>query len=105
MAQVERMSYRTGFVARLEEAAHLPAITIGRPTSTRMCSRSSITTSSTLQEDLRRSERERSHSTRCRGRPQGESCDGSIRPTRLDGFGVLEPGGGSGHEPLTRLRE
>ena len=28
MAQVERMSYRTGFVARLEEAAHLPAITI-----------------------------------------------------------------------------
>ncbi len=79
MAQVERMSYRTGFVARLEEAAHLPAITIGRPTSPRMCSRSSITTSSTLQEDLRRSERERSHSTRCRGRPQGESCDGSIR--------------------------
>ena len=52
MAQVERMSYRTGFVARLEEAAHLPAITIGRPTSPRMCSRSSITTSSTLQEDL-----------------------------------------------------
>ena len=79
MAQVERMSYRTGFVARLEEAAHLPAITIGRPTSPRMCSRSSITTSSTLQEDLRRSERERSHSTRCRGRPQGESRDGSIR--------------------------
>ena len=28
MAQVERMSYRIGFVARLEEAAHLPAITI-----------------------------------------------------------------------------
>ena len=28
MAQIERMSYRTGFVVRLEEAAHLPAITI-----------------------------------------------------------------------------
>ena len=28
MSQIERMSYRTGFVVRLEEAAHLPAITI-----------------------------------------------------------------------------
>src|SRR5437762_675054 len=79
MAQIERMSYRTGFVARLEEAAHLPAITIE---------------AADLPEDVlalldhhlldlagrpRRSERERSHSTRCRGRPQGESCDGSIR--------------------------
>jgi len=28
MARIKRLSYRTGFVQRLEEAARLPAITI-----------------------------------------------------------------------------
>jgi len=29
MGRIERVSYRTGFVKRLREAAHLPAITFG----------------------------------------------------------------------------
>jgi hypothetical protein len=48
MAGIEGVAYRTGFVKWLGEAARLPAITIEGPTYPRTCSRSSITTSSTL---------------------------------------------------------
>ena len=31
MARIERVSYHTGFVQRLEKSAHLPALTIAAP--------------------------------------------------------------------------